>query len=130
MADWDDIARDSLKAAQVLADGNHFRSCASRAYYAAFSAVSFALRSQAPFEKGRETPAHHRVTGLIHDYFATSLTPARLRDLKARIRRLYNERINADYKTGLTVDRLAAMDSRRDAFAVCRELGVIDASHS
>ena len=130
MDDWDDIARDNLKAAQLLADNHHFRSCANRAYYAAFSAVSFALRSQSPFGRGRETPAHYRLTSLIHDFFAKKLRPARLRDLKAKIRRLYNERINADYRSGLTLGESSARESRRDAHAICQELGVIDASRS
>ncbi len=130
MADWDDIARDSLKAAQLFADGNHFRSCASRAYYAAFSAVSFALQSQAPFERWRETPAHRMVTRLVEVHLAESLTRRGLRELKARITRLYNERINADYKSGLTVDMSTALQSQQDAHSVCRALGVIDAPRS
>jgi len=130
MTDWDDIARDNLKAAQILADQRQFRSSASRAYYAAFPAVSFVLKRRAPFGKGRETPAHHMVTTLMQEHLAPSLTAAKLRDMKATIRRLYNERINADYKAGMTVDRLAALQSQRDAHSLCRELGVSHARRS
>ncbi len=125
MAEWDEIAKANLSAAQRLTDGAHARSCVSRSYYAAFAAVAFTLRSLAPFGMGRETPPHHRVTRLIHDHLGESMGPRRLRELQAMVRRLYNERLNADYRARLTVDGGSALQARRDAHAVCRELGVL-----
>lgn len=124
MPGWDEIARENLKAAQLLAARCYFRSCASRAYYAAFSAVSFALRTHGPFEFGRETPAHQRIATLIQEHLGSRLSSVKLRDVKSTIRRLYNERINADYRSGITLNRSAAMQSQRDAHAICRAMGV------
>lgn len=127
MAEWSDIARDNLKAAQTLADQAHFRSCTSRAYYAAFSAISFALRAYAPFPRGRETPPHHMVPTLIETHLTSLLTAARLQRVKAALRRLYNDRINADYRSALTIDAGSALRSRQDAYSVCVALGVVHA---
>lgn len=124
MQSWDEITRDNPKAAQILADRGQFRSCASRAYFAASSAVSFALRAQAPFDGNHEPPAHRMVTTLIDRHLAARVSALRLREIKSMFRRLYNERINADYRSGLTIDKRAALQSRRDAHCVCRVLGL------
>lgn len=123
MAAWDQIAQGNLKAAQVLGDAAEFRSCASRAYYAAFSAVVHLLRSHGPFGKGREAPPHHAVPSLIEKRLKGRMSPGKLRAVKAMIRSLYNERIAADYRSDLTIDARAALQSRRDATAVCRDWG-------
>lgn len=116
-----------MNAAQLLGSRGQFRSCTSRAYYAAFSAVAFALRSYAPFDRGRETPPHSTIAALLERHLASSFQPAALRLLKAMVRALYHERIIADYRSGWTIDADAALRSRRDAYAVCRTLGVTDA---
>src|SRR6266446_3011679 len=56
---WYDLASDARKAASRLV-GENYRSCLSRAYYAAYSKVTFALAA-APgvtFPAGREGPNH------------------------------------------------------------------------
>ncbi len=123
MAEWSDIARDNLQAAQKLSK-DQFRSCMSRAYYAAFSAVTFALSEHKPFRYGRETPPHRELVRLIQAHLAALFSPVKLRALKTTVRRLYDERLNADYRSGLTVDRASALRSLQDAYAVCRALGV------
>lgn len=128
MAEWNEIAMGNLKAAQLLGDAGQFRSGVSRAYYAAFSAVAYALRAHAPFGSGRETPPHHAVIGLMHKHLAHGRSAARLRAMKAMIRRLYTDRISADYKAGATVDVQLALRSRMDAHRVCKELKVFHAS--
>lgn len=127
MAEWDEIATEALRAAQRLGDHEFWRSCASRAYYAAFSAVTFALREMAPFDRGRETPAHHRVIGLVQQHLRAGRSPERLRRLKAMLRLSYNTRIDADYRADITVDRRVALVARQCAYGICRELGVHDA---
>jgi uncharacterized protein (UPF0332 family) len=126
MAEWCDIARDNLKAAQDLSK-DQFRSCMSRAYYAAFSAITFVLRDHRPFRFGRETPPHREATSLVQRHLATTFSPVKLRELKAMIRRLYDERLNSDYKSGVTIDKRSALRSLQDAYAVCRVLGVVNA---
>ncbi|MEW6250137.1 MAG: HEPN domain-containing protein [Planctomycetota bacterium] len=124
MADWRDIARDNLKAAQALSKTPHLRSCASRAYYAAFSAVTFALSSHARSGRGHETPAHQAVPGLLEKHLEAKLGARRLTNVKKMMRRLYNERLSADYRSGLTLDDRSIRQSLRDAFSVCVELGI------
>lgn len=127
MSSWKDIANGNLDGARLSAREGEFRSCVSRAYYAAFAAVAFALRAYAPFASGRETPQHLLVPKLMQQHLASTTSAARLRELKARMRRLYNERINADYKSAAPIDAHSALQSRRDASAVCKELGVRNA---
>ena len=124
MVTWSDIAKDNLKAAQVLAQQSHFRSCASRSYYAAFSAITFALGAHARSGRGHQTPAHQAVPGLIQKHLAGKLGLRKVKNIQRVIRRLYNERLSADYRSGLTVDNQSARQSLRDAFSVCLELGI------
>jgi len=120
---WKTIAEENLMAAQLLGDSSFYRSCASRAYYAAFSAVSFALRARAPFAGGRETPPHHRLVSLIEQQLQQSVPVHRVRLIKSLLRRLFTNRINSDYKSGFAIDQNVARESRADARAVCRFLG-------
>jgi uncharacterized protein (UPF0332 family) len=122
-SEWSNIANGNLQAAQHLA-GDYARSCVSRAYYAAFSAVSFVLREHAPFRWGRETPPHQDVPELIGRHLGSTFVPDTLRELKTRLRRLRSDRIIADYRSRWTVDTESALRARRDAFFVCRALGV------
>jgi len=50
----------------------------------------------------------------------------RIRNAVSLIRGLYDLRIIADYKSGLTVDKDESLKARRDAHAFCRLLGVIN----
>ena len=125
MSDWDSIAKENLAAAQRLAgyDGCS-RSCTSRAYYAAFSAVTFALGTERPFVRGRETPAHHHVPRLISEKLGSRLSKSKVYALKAQVRYLYRVRLIADYQSGWTVDQHLSREALRNAHAVCRVLGV------
>lgn len=123
MANWDDIARENLKASQKLADTGCYRSCVSRSYYAAFSAVTFWLTEKVQFRAGRESPAHNAIVSLVERHL--SLPARTMRDFKASIRRLYNERLAADYRSRWTVDERNALMARQDAYKVCRYLGIL-----
>jgi len=122
MATWEEIAKDNLESAKLLATGGHYRSSISRAYYAAFSASAGILQHWAPFGC-RPTPPHHRLVSLLEHHFkAKNGHP--LRTVKSALRRLYNYRISADYKVGVQADKDEALEAQRDAHAVCRFLGV------
>ncbi len=124
MADWSDIARENLEAARRLDEGACFRSSVSRAYFAAFSAATFALTGKLTFKPGREAPEHSGLPRLLEACFQ-NLGVTGLRELKQSMRRLYFQRLNADYRSGRTVDQTSAREARRDAYRVCRYLRVL-----
>jgi hypothetical protein len=88
----------------------------ARAYYAAFSKVTFDLAAMpgVVFPPGREGPKHPGTTGTggirrqIVDHL-TNLDPDRRAKLSELIGRLYTLRIAADYKPSVAVD---ARDAR------------------
>src|SRR5439155_19101065 len=107
---WFDLASDARHAASRLVN-EHYRSCLSRAYYAAYSKVTFALAA-APnlsFPVGREGPNHPSETGAggIRRLIETSMPemdqPRRVK-LSELIGRLYTLRVDADYKPSIGVD--------------------------
>jgi len=120
---WTEISLDSFRGAGLLYRGERWRSCISRYYYAAFSAVSEALRRAGYVRSGYETPPHREITALIRRHF-TSLYPKHRRALMAAIRRMYDARLVADYRSVRTSDRDVAQNARRDAIEVYRLLGV------
>jgi hypothetical protein len=93
-----------------LADEN-YRSCLNRAYYAAYSKVTFALTAapNVTFPAGREGPNHpgELGTGGIRRSIETSMPAmqqARRVWLSELIGRLYTLRIDADYKPSVRVN--------------------------
>lgn len=96
----------------------NYRSCLSRAYYAAYSKVTFALAS-APgvtFPTGREGPRHPGETGTggIRRLIETSMPdmdqPRRVK-LSELVGRLYTLRIVADYRPSMDVDGCDAREA-------------------
>ena len=107
---WFDLASDARKAANRLVSEN-YRSCAVRAYYAAYSKVTHALAA-APgvsFPANREGPNHPGETGTggIRRMIETSMPdmdqPRRVK-LSELIGRLYTLRIFADYRPSVEVE--------------------------
>lgn len=121
---WDELGTNNRRAAQLL-KSEHPRSCVSRAYYAAFSVVNERLLPHESPPENYETHAHRRMPDLIEEY----LFPAdarRRRSLRTTVRRLYNVRLDADYRRARTVDEAIALGSLRDAKAIFEMLGVDD----
>jgi uncharacterized protein (UPF0332 family) len=106
---WFDLASDARRSANRLVS-EQYRSCLNRAYYAAYSKVTFAL-SAAPgvtFPVGREGPNHpgEAGTGGIRRLIETSMPEmdqARRVKLSELLGRLYTLRIDADYKPSVKV---------------------------
>lgn len=91
-----------------------FRSCVSRAYYAAYSKVTHELLTAAgvTMPADREGPGHGTGRGGIRRMIETNM-PAMHHDKRVKlselIGRLYTLRIDADYKPSVEV---AALDAR------------------
>jgi len=107
---WFDLGASARKAANRLIS-EHYRSCLSRAYYAAYSKVTFEL-SRLPgvtFSLGDEGPKHPGRTGAggIRRMIETNMTnldrTKRVR-LSELVGRLYTLRCVADYHPSIDVD--------------------------
>src|SRR6266581_5777397 len=113
---WDQIGRNTRKAAQLLKDA-HFRSSVSRSYYAAFSVLhQRLLRHERPAHP-YETHSHRRIPDLIEAYLL-SRNPRARRSLRAAVVRMYVARLDADYRLSRTVDQGDALNALRDAKSV------------
>lgn len=112
---WFDLASDARKAASRLAS-EHYRSCLSRAYYAAYAKVTFDLTGiqGVSFPAGDEGPRHPGRTGtggirrLIEVHMTGLDEPKRVK-LSELVGRLYTLRCVADYRPSMDVD---ARDAR------------------
>jgi len=122
---WVDIGIDSRKSAQLLRE-NHPRSCVSRAYYAAFSVINERLFAHASPPPKYETHAHAKLPDLIEKHLFRKNSKLR-NSLRTAIKRLYNARLVADYRSSRTVDRSVALGALRDAKAIFAMIGVNDA---
>src|SRR2546423_14747872 len=106
---WLELARDARHAANVLLTQERFRSCMSRAYYAAYSKVTHELvfTAQLTMPAEREGPHHTGRRGSIRALIETSM-PNMQQDRRVKlselIGRLYTLRIDADYKPSVEVE--------------------------
>lgn len=114
-ATWFDLATDARKASNRLVSDN-FRSCLSRAYYAAYSKITHGLAGtpHITFPAGQEGPNHpgRLGTGGIRRLIETSMPDmdqSRRVKLSELIGRLYTLRIFADYRPSVEVE---ARDAR------------------
>jgi uncharacterized protein (UPF0332 family) len=108
---WLELARDARNSANELMERDRFRSCVSRAYYAAYSKVAHELVVTAglTMPPDREGPNHpgRLGTGGIRRLIETSMpnmNDARRVKLSELIGRLYTLRIDADYKPSVIVE--------------------------
>jgi hypothetical protein len=106
------------------------RSCISRAYYAAFSAVSDALdNAGVQFASDREGPSHQKLPELVGVHLEKSLGRKGAKDVKSTMRRLYKARLDADYVHSRPIGDLEARSALQDASFVCGKLGLWGASN-
>ena len=125
MATWAQISCDNLYAAGEMLRRGRYRSTVSRAYYAAFSAVTSLLVERGmTFPEGREAPGHERITDLLMNNVG-QLSMTRRRRIRRRVRTLYRARIDADYHANVTIDRQTARDAVHEASSVLRDTEVL-----
>lgn len=95
---WWNMAQGSLAAAQLLAKQGEARSSASRAYYAAYQAVTAVLlyHKLTP-PAGREAWSHDATPELIRELQGTIIRQDARKDVALRLEAAYRERLIADY---------------------------------
>ncbi len=109
---WLELARDARKAASRLVTEEHFRSCVSRAYYAAYSKVTHELVVTAglTMPPSREGPSHARIRPLIESRMPNMDLGKRVK-LSELLGRLYTLRVDADYKPSVRVEGTDAREA-------------------
>ena len=111
---WRAISRESRKAGQRLLEVGCYRSSVSRAYYAAYSAITSALiRQGITLGYGGNNPGHAGLPAYVLNNLTTLSMPSRFEINKA-LRRLYAARIGADYHADSDVGERAALGMLRD----------------
>ena len=121
MTTWYDVARDSRKAASEMV-GARYRSCLSRAYYAAYSQVTHQLLDKGvTMPAGREGPNHpgYLPSGAaarngIRQMIVTQLTEMAIpkrRALSELIGALYTLRLYADYRPSIEIEAADAREA-------------------
>ena len=119
---WQEISRDSLRAANALYNDGNWRGATSRAYYAAFSAVTQRLPNTAiPL---RYTAPRHRDLQALIDVHLGQMAWHQRAAVKSAVGRTYAQRLAADYNPAYNVDRAVAKQAINDAAGVLRRLGV------
>ncbi len=115
---WLDLARDARKSANELVELERFRSCISRAYYAAYAKVTqeLVMTARLPMPSDREGPNHpgRLGSGGIRRLIETSMPnmqQSKRTKLSELIGRLYTLRIDADYKPSVTVESRDAREA-------------------
>jgi uncharacterized protein (UPF0332 family) len=98
-----------------------WRSAVSRSYYAAYAAVSGAWEGLAQYPKGRFGPSHDRLPKLVMTYLTELRFYERARVVKAA-RRLYRQRISADYEPPELVELEEARIAIQDASFILRSM--------
>ncbi len=119
---WLEMAHESEEAAQRAEADGHFRSSASRYYYAAYQAVTALLlyRGIIP-PAGREAWSHEETPALLQDQLQTLIrSRERRNDLAARLKELYRQRLTADYQGARTVTAAQVVKAGRDTRFILR----------
>ena len=118
---WDDLARNARRAANEMVQ-TRYRSCISRAYYAAYSKVTHDLvATGVSMPRGWEGPNHpgHLPTGeagdkgirrMIVDRL-TGLSLGKRKTLSRIIGSLYTLRLSADYHPSTVIDDTEAREA-------------------
>ena len=121
MVTWKEISRENLVAAKSLSLDARWRSSVSRSYYAAYASVAGALEGLASYRKGRFGPSHDQLPKLVMTYLTEMRFYQRARVVKLA-RRLYRQRIAADYEPPQRVDSEESRIAVQDASAIIRSI--------
>ena len=108
---WQELANDARKAAHRLVS-DYNRSCAARAYYAAYSKVTHELVATAglPLPPDREGFGHRRTRAVIETSMP-NMSVEKRRKLSELVGRLYTLRIDADYKPSMVLEDREAREA-------------------
>ena len=115
-AQWRETALKTLETAKHLNKRDDYRSCVSRAYYAAYQAATSVCvlhGDAANFPHGWHNPAHDQLPGLIDKNGDLTLSVR-----QAAIKYLDNLRAlreTADYRMGFTIDGVSALTAVKAA---------------
>jgi uncharacterized protein (UPF0332 family) len=116
--EWKKISGDKLRSAEKLRDSGYLRSALSRAYYAAYSAVTMHLVADnyVPPSSDRERPGHAESQSLV--LRLPSLSKNDAKDVREKVSRLYKFRLEADYRAKVQISRRQA----DQAIMICRSV--------
>jgi len=126
METWTNLSVDAFKACRVLRS-RHVRSCVSRAYYAAYAAITLRLNQclGITYGLGRGNPAHGRVLDYLQFYAAQLGYSQEILDrVKGNFRDLRRDRERADYKPHSELDEHDSKESLRRSEQILRDLNI------
>jgi uncharacterized protein (UPF0332 family) len=115
---------DSLRAAQVLHTNGHARSAASRAYFAAYAAVTSKVADEMSFADGRSNPPHAVLSQVTQHNATKNLNISERKEAARIVRMLQAARLTADYGPGYTVDEITSLQSVKEATRLLQMLEV------
>ena len=117
MATWVEMSIDAYKAASALRS-THERSAISRAYYAAYAAVTNELKKVPSLTLDYEdnNPRHSKLPKYVqHGFSELDHDPQTVQEIKRNLKDLMRDRIRADYMPGETMDPHDGMTCLRRA---------------
>lgn len=118
---WYDMGTDNLRAAHEAYRTGRYRTCVSRAYYAAYCAATEVIRQSVTiFPNGRNNPSHNQVANYILN--TTSLPQRRKQVVSDGLVLLRSFREDADYRPGQDISPTDASILLREAALVLYEL--------
>ncbi len=120
MATWRQLSEDSLLAAEALLQEGKYRSCVSRAYYAAYCAATHEIvQKLTTFSNGWNNPTHELVPTYIRSNL--TITQAKKEAIIPSIILLRYYRVDADYRPHTMIDEQISRDCIRTAAEVQQE---------
>jgi len=117
---WRQLSEGSLRAAEILFREGEYRSCISRAYYAAYCAATEEIvKKLTTFPNAWNNPPHIKVSVYIQNNLTLAPTKKQRIIRRINILRLYRE--NADYRPQTTISEQVARNCIRAAAAIQRD---------
>lgn len=117
---WRQLSEGSLRAAEILLREGEYRSCVSRAYYAAYCAATEEIvKKLTTFPNAWNNPPHIKVPLYVQNNL--TISQASKNAIVNLLDGLRLMRENADYRPQTTITARDAQDCIRDAAAVQHE---------
>lgn len=120
METWRQLSEGNLRAAEILFREGEYRSCISRAYYAAYCAATEEIvKKLTTFPNAWNNPPHIKVSVYIQNNLTLAPTKKQRIIRRINILRLYRE--NADYRPQTTISEQVARNCIRAAATIQRD---------